>query len=388
MKFLHTADWHVGKTIRGRSRAEEHEAVLAEILTIARAEGVDLVIVAGDVFDSAAPMPESERIAYRALLDLAAVAPVLVLSGNHDNDKRLHALAPLLELGHIVTRATFLPPDDGGVVTGTTAAGEPWRVAVVPFLSQRWVVRAADLLNLDAGDHAGAYAARVARLIDVLAAGFTPDAVNIVAAHLHVAGGVLGGGERLAHTIFDYAVSGAAFPAAAHYVALGHLHRPQAIAGPCPIRYAGSPLQLDFGETSDAKSVTIVEAAPGVPAASREVPLTAGRRLRVLRGSLAELEAASTAIGEEWLKIVVREPPRIGLADDVRDRFPDAVDVVVDADQFAGPAPALEAHASRQGRTPHDLFADYLNERGAADDRLLALFDRLLDEVATADASS
>jgi exonuclease SbcD len=395
VKILHTSDWHVGRTIRGRSRAEEHEAVLAEIAAVARDEAVDLVLVVGDVFDSAAPTAESERIAYAGLLELAATgASVVVVSGNHDSERRLQAVAPLLGLGRIVTRATFATAADGGVVAGATSAGEPWRVATVPFLSQRWVVRAADLLQLDGDQHAGQYAARVARIVAALTAGFDADAVNLVAAHLLVAGGMLGGGERAAHTIFDYAVSAAAFPTSAHYVALGHLHRAQAIAGPCPIRYSGSPLQLDFGETADIKSVTIVEASPGRPAAARQVPLRRGRRLQTLRGTLGELDAVAGAglpgdesDQESWLKIVVRERPRLGLADEVRARFPNAVDVFIEDPSAVAGAPPAEAVAERATgvSSPHELFSSYLADQGAGDDRLLALFDRLLDELATAD---
>src|SRR6516165_5414639 len=112
MKFLHTADWHVGRTIRGRSRADEHEAVLAELASIARDHEVDAVLVCGDVFDTAAPTPESERIAYRALLDLASDGTkVVVIAGNHDSDRRWEAVQPLLELGEIVTRPVFADPE-------------------------------------------------------------------------------------------------------------------------------------------------------------------------------------------------------------------------------------------------------------------------------------
>lgn len=399
MKILHTADWHVGRMIRGRSRAGEHRAVLAEIAAVAAAEAVDLVLVVGDVFDSAAPPPEAEDIVYEALLALARTgATVIVLSGNHDNDKRLQALAPLLHLGGIVTRASFAPATAGGVVSGTANSGEPWRVAALPFLSQRWVVRAEDVLALDAGAHAGQYSDRVARLLAALTAGFESDAVNLVAAHAHVAGGLLGGGERLAHTIFQYAVSASAFPASAHYVALGHLHRAQAIAGPCPIRYSGSPLQLDFGETNDTKTVTVVEAGVGRPASARELPLASGRRLRTIRGSLAELDAMDRGTrsdprsdpgghpgndpNEDWLKVIVRELPRIGLAEEVRKRFPTAVDVVVE-DPTSPDRTDLhgKTSVSRGGRSPHELFGDYLKSANEPDPAVLSLFDRLLDEV-------
>jgi exonuclease SbcD len=380
VKILHTSDWHIGRTLRGRSRADEHVAVLRSVAEVAAAEHVDVVLVVGDVFDTAAPTAESERIAYAALLDLAETgATVIVLSGNHDNDRRLEAVAPLLGLGRIVTRASFLPAGEGGVVTGETVAGEPWRVATVPFLSQRWVVRAADLLGGDADEHRGTYAARVAALVRALTSGFSADAVNIVAAHLFVDGGLLGGGERAAHTIFDYAVSPAAFPASLHYVALGHLHRAQAIGGPCPIRYCGSPLQLDFGETADTKSVTVVTAAVGTPAQIECIELEGGRRLRTVRGTLASLASglASTAVGDEWLKVVVEEAPRAGLVDEVRELFPDAVDVVV-------ASPTADARAAdrpeRSGRSPHDLFAAYLAERGVEDPPLVSLFDLLLED--------
>jgi exonuclease SbcD len=381
VKILHTADWHVGKTLRGRSRAGEHEAVLSEIATVARQEAVDLVLVVGDVFDSAAPGAESERIAYAALLELAATgAQVVVLAGNHDNALRLQALTPVLELGNIVIRASFATAEEGGVLEGVASTGERWRLALVPFLSQRFVVRAADLLALDADGHAGRYAARVARIVASLTSDFKPDAVNLVAAHLHVAGGTVGGGERSAHTIFDYAVSAAAFPVGAQYVALGHLHRSQAIAGPCPIRYSGSPLQLDFGEKAEAKSVTVVSVSPGLPAKVREVELSSGRRLRTVTGTLTDLAAQAPTAGEDYLRAVVHERPRIGLADDVRVLFPNAVDVVV-LDPRAATSEPSSSRESRQDRSPHDLFADFLAEEGADDGRVLALFDRLIADV-------
>ncbi|MGH2475553.1 MAG: metallophosphoesterase family protein, partial [Candidatus Limnocylindrales bacterium] len=145
MRVLHTSDWHVGKALRGRSRATEHEAVLGEIAGIARREAVDLVIVAGDLFDSATPSPEAERIVYRGLLDLAAGdRPVIVVAGNHDSAQRLGAVAPLSEASGIHVAAAVRPPDDGGVVD-IAAGGERAQVALLPFPSQRYVV-AADLL--------------------------------------------------------------------------------------------------------------------------------------------------------------------------------------------------------------------------------------------------
>lgn len=382
MKLLHTGDWHVGKTLRGRDRTAEHQAVLDEVAAVADREGVDLVLVVGDLFDTAAPSAEAERVVYRSLLALSdrGQRPVVVVGGNHDNPRRLAAVRPLLDLGTVHVQPELVAPDRGGVIE-LLAGGERVRVALLPFLSQRHVVRADDLMGLDADQHRGRYAERVRQIVAALTASFSADAVNVVAAHLMVAGGTAGGGERSAHTIFDYAVPATAFPASATYVALGHLHRPQALPAPCPVRYAGSPLALDFGETT-GKSVTVVEASAGRPATIREIPLTAGRALRTLRGTLPELVEQAGATGDDHLRIVVREPGRVGLAEEVRDLFPHAVDVVVERPDVAG-SPAGGALPERGGRDPLELFAAFLDERGDEDPRLTALFAELLDEVTT-----
>jgi exonuclease SbcD len=227
-----------------------------------------------------------------------------------------------------------------------------------------------------AAEATGQYAERVRRVLAALCDRFDGDSVNIVLAHLMVSGGTLGGGERSAHTIFDYWVPAAAFPATAHYVALGHLHRAQAIDGPCPLRYCGSPLQLDFGETKDDKSIAIIDAHPGAPAKVETVALQAGRRLRTIIGTLAALAGLAGTTGDDHLRIVVDERPRAGLADEVRALFPDAVDVTV-----ASPDTVVagDATGDRLGKAPTELFAEYLAERGIDDPRLTALFGELLE---------
>lgn len=387
MRLLHTSDWHVGKTIRGQSRAGEHRAVLAEIAAIAEREAVDAVLVVGDLFETAAPVPEAEEIVYRALLDLAATgAHVVVVGGNHDNPKRLEAVAPLLHLGQVHLLAAPAPPDRGGLLPLTARSGEELRVARLPFVSQRGIVRAEELLELGADERSGLYRDRVATILRVLSEGFEAHAVNVVAAHLFVENGMLGGGERSGHTIFDYAVPSIAFPSSAHYVALGHLHRAQGLAGPTQLRYCGSPLQLDFGEEADTKSVTIVDAAPGQPAVVREVPLTAGRALRTLTGTLDELRAAVGTTGDDWLRlrIVTRSEP--GLADEVRTWFPLAVDIALVRPADEAETDRARSSAPRLAGSPVELFGAYLDEQGLERDTLLGLFAELLADVEGASA--
>ena len=378
MRLLHTSDWHVGRTIRGRSRADEHAAVLAEVAAIARREAVDVVLVTGDLFDTASPSPESERLVYRALLDLESTgATVIAIAGNHDNERRLQAVAPLFERGRVVVGAVPTRPEDGGISFLTTAGGEDLDVALVPFLSQRNAVRADLLMAGTEADAVAAYDTRCRSVVGALCAAMRPGAVRVVAAHLFVLGGASGTSERVAHTALGYAVSPHAFPADLHYVALGHLHRPQAVGQPT-VRYAGSPLQLDFGEAGEAKSVALVEVSAGLPARVTEVPLTAGRSLRVVAGTLAQLAAVAGTTGHDHVRAVVHERARPGLADEVRQLFEHVVEVAVEAplDQDAAP----RRTPRREGLTPPELVAAYCEMASLDTEAVVPLFTELFEE--------
>lgn len=375
MRFLHTGDWHVGKTLRGRSRADEHRTVLAEIADIADESQVDAVLVAGDLFDTAAPGPESEEIVYEVLLRLARDRPVVVIAGNHDNPNRVHAVKPLLGLGNVIALPRVARPGDGGVVEVSARSGERAHVVLLPFVSQRGIVKAEALMSQDADEHAGAYAERLAQVLAQLCATADPDAVNLVLAHAMVHGGTMGGGERSAHTVFQYSVPTAAFPKDYHYVALGHLHRAQQLGDQPPICYSGSPLQLDFGETEDAKSVNVVEAGPGQPAKIEQIPLSSGRGLRRVGGTMAVLEELADSVGDDFLLVELQEVPQSGLADKVRKLLPNAVEVRVRATEGGSDGPP-----SRGGRAPQELFNDYLADIGATNESVETLFDELLED--------
>ena len=378
MKILHTADWHVGRTLRGHSRADEHRAVLDEIVQLAGDERVDLVLVAGDQFDRAVPTPESEQIVYDALLRLARTgAQVVVIAGNHDNPRRLTAIRPLLELANVTSASHVAPPDKGGVVRLATRSGETACIALFPFQSKRGIVQAEALMTGDPDDHQKEYADRCRAIARALCAGFASDTVNLVVGHLTVVGAMADGSERTAH-IFDYYVPADIFPVAAHYVALGHIHRPQKIPGRCPIRYAGSPFALDFGETHGEHSVLLVEAEAGRPARVEQIPLKSGRALTTIRGDSLELEQQAGTTGDDFLRVYIEEAPSPGLAERVREMFPHAVDVIVARPgETAGERGAIDPGELRDPRTQ---FQRYLDERGIEGDELTKLFAELLEE--------
>ena len=333
--------------------------------------------MAGDVFHHAAPGPESEDIVYDALLKLAEdERQVVLVAGNHDNPRRIEAIRPLL--GRVGIRAAGLirRRDEGGTLKIETRGGERAYVAIIPFLSQRGIVRADDLMGSEAGDRVQKYADRFRRIVSHLCEGFEDDAVNLVVGHLAVVGGKVGGGEREAHTIFDYYVSPQSFPTNTHYVALGHLHRAQWVPGPGQIRYSGAPIQVDFSEDVNDPCVLMVDAEAGRPARVEDVALSSHRLLLRLRGTREALMERRDSVGDAYLRIEVEERPAPGLADEIREAFPNAVDVrVVHEVDEADTKPSIDV-----GKSPRELFSQYLGEHDLEDEDLLKLFDELVEE--------
>jgi DNA repair protein SbcD/Mre11 len=378
VKILHTSDWHVGKVLKGQPRSDEQMSALLAVIGVAREEQPDLIIVAGDLFDNGAPTPEAQKVVYRALAALRQVAEVVVIAGNHDNGPALDALRVFAESENLQLRGRVSDKPADHLITGVTASGETWRCIALPFLSQRYAVRALDMFELTQAEAHSTYADHLSRLLEAIAdEGFTdPSAVNLVAAHLTVVGASMGGGEREAHTILGYAVPSTVFPPNTHYVALGHLHRAQTLPGHCPVRYSGSPFPVDFGEEENPPSVTIVEATADTTALVREVALPLGRRLRTLRGTLEQLSEMDA--GDDWLRVVISEKPRAGLREQVQELLPRALEIRIDPAMLETKRPDRPARAER---SPVALFADYLSDRGHDDPATQRLFEELYQEV-------
>lgn len=372
MKILHTSDWHVGRRIRGRDRSDEHRQALSEIASIAAEHDVDLTVVAGDVFDTSSPTPAAEEIVWRALLEMSAVGQVLVVAGNHDSAARLDAVSPLLRMGRVTVVGAPTKPEDGGVVnleeTGVKAA-------MLPFVSQRGIVKVEDMMASDPDQHAGKYSDRMTRIVAALTEEMAGDTVNILVSHLTVFGAERGGGERQAH-VFGYAVPASVFPGHLSYVALGHLHRQQKVPHPGQVWYSGSPLQLDFGEVDDRKGVLLVDAEPGKPARVTTIPLSSGRNLMTLRGTLDDVVARADETGDSYVKVILTEKGRVGLADEVRAVIPNAVDVVLESPERRRQRQVDD----REGLLPTEAFHRYLTEADHADPEVEALFAELLEE--------
>jgi len=380
LRILHTSDWHIGATLKGQSRMAEQYQVFAELVEITRAERPDLVIVAGDLFETAAPSAAAQKLLVHTLSTLRQTgADVIAVAGNHDHGAALDALRGWADAAGITLRGTIGGAADH-LITGRTADGEQWRCAALPFVSQRYAVRATELFELTSAETGQSYTDHLRRLVTALSTSFSPDTVNLVTGHLTVVGGKVGGGEREAHTVADYAVPATIFPPTTHYVALGHLHRRQKITAGCPVHYSGGPIAVDFGEESYTPGVLIVDVTADTPAQVRHIPLTEAVPLQTLRGTLDELREAKPD-PRAWLRVYAKEKSRAGLRDELQELFPRALTVQIDPSMTAGDD--RPTRPTRAGRTPRQLFGDYLTEKGVEDPAVTTLFDRLYDRVST-----
>jgi exonuclease SbcD len=277
MRVLHTGDWHFGRSLEGRSRLDEQAAFVDELVQIVKDEEIDLVLVAGDIYDSVNPPAAAEQLFYEALSRLTEGGNrhIAVISGNHDHPDRLSAAAPLA--GKQGITLVGLPHSD---LTALDIArtGERALIYMLPYPSES---RLQELLT-ESGDEdllRRAYSDKVAGLARAAASGFRQDAVNLIMSHLYVLGGTESESERPIQVGGAYTVDTSALDVGAQYVALGHLHRPQMIKASSPIRYCGSPLAYSFSEAGQAKSVTILDMKPGMPAQMREIWLSSGKPL-------------------------------------------------------------------------------------------------------------
>lgn len=375
MRFLHTADWHVGKQLRGRSRIQEQRDVLNEILDIAVQQRIDFVLVTGDLFDSPAPPADAEQAVFGFFASLVEKQiGAVVVGGNHDHPKRLEALRSLLDPLRIYIRPEPAAPDDGGIIH-IEHNGEKAVIAALPWLPDRLLIDTAKMM-LPEDQWYGEYAEVAGGFCNAFGGHFKPDAINILATHLFVQGADTTASERAIHTSAPFAVSGAYFPASAHYIALGHLHRPQQIAAPSPTYYAGSTLQLDFGEASQVKRVVIIDAHPGKPAVVDSVPLTKGRRLQDTRGSVDSLKARAAEFGDDYLRVTVETTTlEAGISAQVREFLPNAIDIRVEAREVATETPL----ASLETMGPAELFAEYFrtSQKSEPPEEMIALFREL-----------
>jgi exonuclease SbcD len=336
MKVLHTSDWHIGRALYGRKRYKEFEAFLNWLAGLIEDENVDVLLVAGDVFDNSAPSNHAQEMYYRFLCRMAASANrhVVVTSGNHDSPSFLNAPRELLRFLniHVVGCASDSPEDEVIALSGPDGTVR-LVVCAIPYLRDR------DIRVSEAGE---SVEEKERKLIQGIKAHYRlvceaaerkrallKKPVPIVAmGHLFTAGGRTADGDGVRELyIGSLAQVGTdVFPDCIDYLALGHLHIPQTVAGSDFIRYSGSPLPIGFGEAQQEKSVVLVEFSDNAPRI-RNIPAPRFQELMTLRGNwqtiardIAELKSGGS---RAWLEIIYEGDE---VAGSLRERLDEAIE--------------------------------------------------------------
>ncbi len=361
----------------------EQVQFIDELCQICQDERIDLIVVAGDIYQTVNPSAVAEQLFYEALERLSdhGRRGVIVLAGNHDNPDRISAPAPLanrhgitlLGLPNSPLYATSYNKD----TVERVAAGPSWCEVHVPSCDHSAIVLAVpypsearlnEMLSDSLADDVvlKMYNQRIQRLFATLATQYRQDAVNLAFSHLYVMGGLESESEIPIQVGGTYAVDPSVFPVDADYIGLGHLHRPQVVSGTkAPARYAGSPLAYSFSEASQQKSVTVIDVTPGAKAIINELPLSCGKPLLRYRAQHG-LAQAINFLGETRnqdafidLEIFLDQAFTQEMAQRLRSQHPGIIHI---RPVFAALETAQE-EATTQGLSVAEMFVRFFKER-------------------------
>ncbi len=318
MRILHTSDWHLGRTLHGVDLHEHQQAFVDHLVGLVVERSIDVVVVAGDVYDRAVPAVPSVRLLGRALAGLTEHATVIVTPGNHDSAVRLGFAAELMRPG-LHLRASVDLLDEPVVVDDPDG---PVAFYGLPYLDPDSVRRSLAPAGTDEPlprSHAAVVGAAMQRVRDDLAG--RPGTRSVVVAHAFVVAGPAADREpegapapERSESERDIRVGGVdSVPSAAFegvdYVALGHLHGAQRVGPSGRLRYSGSPLAFSFGERNQVKSSTIVELTADGSVSVELVPAPVPRRLAEVTDSLdALLDGRHDDLRDAWLRVFVTDP--------------------------------------------------------------------------------
>ncbi|MGD9924409.1 MAG: exonuclease SbcCD subunit D [Pseudorhodoplanes sp.] len=350
MRILHTADLHLGRQFNGIPLDDDHEVVLDQIARSVVDLRADVLVIAGDIFDRAAPPAAAVRQLNAFLSRVASEtdAAVVMIAGNHDSGDRIASMSIMTDTRRALIRGAvsaeekpLLLADEHGTVA----------FSGLPF-SYEYAAREcfADETMQTPEDVVAAQVASARRNV--------PDNARwVIVAHAFVLGAHgsdserpivrVGGVETVRPEIFD----------GAHYVALGHLHRPQYVGAP-HIRYSGSPLAFGFDEADVAKSMSLVEIDGAGSVTVETIPFEPLRRVRILRGKHAEL--LLTEPSTDFVKVVLTDDvPIIDGMKRLRTVFPNACSLTYERDEHVLELKSLDARATKVV-DPLDVIGDFL----------------------------
>lgn len=272
MRFIHTSDWHIGKNLEGHSRLEEQEKFCNDFIKIVETNNIDMVIIAGDVYDTSNPPAGAETLFYKTICKLADNGNrcVLVIAGNHDNPERLSAITPLAKeqgiiiLGYPLSSTTKLKYNGYEIVEAKEGymkldiKGEKVCMITLPYPSEKRLNDA--IRGVESEEELQkTYSSKIGDIFRKLEENFEEDSINIAVSHLFVCGGDPSDSERQIQLGGSLVVDKHDLPQKSQYTALGHLHKPQKVSERLNVYYSGSPLQYSVKENMYAKGANIVE---------------------------------------------------------------------------------------------------------------------------------
>lgn len=350
MRLLHTADLHLGRQFNGISLETDHAAVLDQIVSAIISNSVDVLIIAGDIFDRAAPPTSAVRQFNDFLARVASetTSAVIMIAGNHDSGDRIAAMSVMTDTRRALIRGAISADERPLVLTD---AYGPVAFTGLPFAYE--------------------YAARecftneaLHTPEDVLAAQVAcgrrniPDGARwVVVSHAFIAGASSSEGERPLTRVGGVETVSSAVFEGAHYVALGHLHRPQSV-GASHVRYSGSPLAFGFDETGCEKSMSLVEVDAVGRTTIETIPFEPIRRVRVVRGRHAEL--LLTERSDDFIKVVLTDDaPVIDGMKRIRGVFPNACELVYERNERVPEVKSLAGRAIAVAN-PLEVIGDFL----------------------------
>lgn len=368
MRFLHTADLHIGKIFDNLSMLEDQKQVLSQIADIAVTENVDAVLIAGDVYQRSTPQAEAMEVFdgfVTALTD--AGKKVFMISGNHDSARRISYFSALIKGAGVYTAEQF----DGHLQTVklTDDSGDVF-VHLLPFL------RPVNVKHVFPEAKIADYTDAVRAVLD--ASPIDQSARNVLICHQFVTGAAAGGSEEL--SVGGVENVDAALFEAFDYVAMGHIHKMQRM-GRC-IRYSGSPLKYAFSEADDEKSVTIVDLGKKGDVSIRTVPLTMPHDVRLVEGMLEEL--MELPYSEDYIWATIHDelvPPDAQVT--LTTVFPNLCKFSVVNSKTKVDIDVL-AKEEMEGKGVRELFGDFyaLQMNGVRPDgKLMDMLDKILAEM-------
>lgn len=359
MRILHTSDWHLGRQFYGQSLEADHEAILEQVFDAIVAHKADALIIAGDIYDRASPPATAVR-QFNSFIERVAKdtnAAIILIAGNHDSGDRIGSMGLMADANRALIRGPLMPNEPPLLLE------DKYGVVAFSALPFGYEFAARDCFGVtDIDSPSDVIAAQI-----MAAKQNVPDGARwIVTAHAWVSGASPSESERsLGRTVGGIETVSASLFEGAHYVALGHLHRPQNIEGD-HIRYSGSPLAFGFDEADTQKSMSLIDMDESGAIALTEIAFKPIRQVCILRGKLSDLLASGTA-SDDFVKVVLTDEARlIDPMKQMRGLYPNASALSYERDETTHDVKVTDSVTAALTK-PSEVIDEFLTHvRGAA----------------------